>query len=627
MKIKGKRVLEKSLFSAGGLILVFLIIVLVNFIFSSVNLRWDATEDKLYSLSEGTKRILSALEEEVVIKVFYSKSVVNMPTHIKNYAKRMLDFLTEYERNSNGKVTIEIFDPQIDSDEEEWAQAYGLKGVDLPTGDRIYFGLVAVAADQQEVIEMMDPAGEQRLEYDITRIIVRVQSSEKPKIGIISSLPVFGQPPNPYTRQPQQPAWQFIKELRKTYAVEAIQASVDRIDRGLNLLILIHPKNLSESLQFAVDQYVLSGGNVMVFVDPFSTLDGTPGNAKASALDRLFKTWGVAMDAGKALADFGFATRIRTRINEIEENPFWLSLSPKAINADNIITAKLESILMPMAGTIQNTAESRYKYEPLLQSSPQSALEEAFRVRMTSTEIRRDFKPSGKKFDLAVKITGTFETAFPDGKPPAEEEPKQAADNKAQPAGKTAEEVLKQGKKPSTIIVVADSDLLYDGYYVHKQNILGFEIARIFNDNLNFLLNAGEMLAGGPELISIRSRGKFEKPFTRVQQLEKQAQQKWLAREQELMKKVDETNSKLDQLEQKKDASQKLIISAEQEAEIRKFQEEKRRINKELKKVRRNLRADIESLGVSVKLMNIFLMPLIVCAIGIAFAIHQRRKR
>jgi gliding-associated putative ABC transporter substrate-binding component GldG len=620
-----KKGLEKSLFSAGGLILILLILVFVNFIFSRVNIRWDATKDKLYSLSEGTQKIISNLEEDVVIKVFYSKSAENIPAHIKNYSKRMLDFLKEYEHYSKGKVTIEVYDPKIDSDEEEWAQKYGIEPVNLPTGDRIYFGLVASAADQEETIKMMDPAGEKRLEYNITRIISRVQSPEMQKIGIISGLPVFGQRPNPYTRQPQQPPWQFIKELSKTYEVSNISLTAQRINSDIDLLILIHPKGMSKNAQFAVDQFILNGGKAIIFADSFSTIDGSPGNTKAASLDGLFKAWGVFME-DKVLADFDFLTKVRARGNQIEDNPFWLSLPADSFNADNIVTAKLESLLLPMAGTIREEGKSDLVYEPLLQSSANSALEKSEKVRMTANEIRREFKSANKKYDLAVKLSGIFKTAFPEGKPPAEAKPPNAATDEKAKKPENPATVLKVGNKPSAVIIIADSDMIYDGYYVQQQNFLGFDIARIFNDNLNFLLNAAEMLAGGQDLISIRSRGKFEKPFIRVQELAKIAQAKWLSREQELMKKVDETNEKLSQMEQQKDDSQKLLISKAQEEEIKKFQEEKRRINKELKKVRRNLRADIEALGVSVKLINIFLMPFLVAIAGIAFALHRRRK-
>ncbi len=622
--VKGFRM---SLFSAGGLVLVLLILVLLNFIFSRVNLRLDATEDKLYSLSAGTQKILSGLKEDVVIKVFYSKSVVNVPTHIKNYAKRMLDFLSEYEQAGNGRVKVEVYDPKLDSDEEEWAQKYGIEAVDLPTGDRIYFGMTAVSADQEETIKMMDPAGEQRLEYDITRMISRIQTPNKPKIGILSGLPVMGQAPNPYSGQPQQPPWQFVTELQKTYEISPIAPSAAEIDDDIDLLMIIHPKGFSDQLLFAVDQYVLKGGNVMVFVDPFSTLDGSPGAVKASSLDNLFKAWGVSLASDRVLADMGNLTRVRTVAGEVEDNPFWLSLTPESFNLENIITSKLEKIILPAAGALSNTAGKQYNYEPLIQSSTDSMLQEALKVRQTANEIRRDFKPSNKKFDLAAKISGVFSTAFPEGKPVAKESGAEKKDDPAaEQKSKEPVETLKKGKKPVTIIIIADTDFLYDGYYVQKQNFLGFEIARIFNDNLNLLLNATEMLSGGQDLISIRSRGKFEKPFTRVEALEKKAQLKWLDREQELMKKVEETNRKLEQLEQQKDASQKLIISKEQEAEIQKFQAEKLRIRKELKTVRKNLRADIEALGATVKLINIFLMPLLVCLAGVAFAIYKRKR-
>ena len=618
---------NRSLYSAGGLVLILLILVLINFIFSRVNLRADATEDNLYSLSAGTRKILSGLKQDVVIKVFYSKSAVNIPASIKTYANRMLDFLSEYEQESNGKVRIEVYDPKMDSDEEEWAQKYGIEPVDLPTGDRIYFGLAAVSADQEETIKMMDPSGEQRLEYDITRLITRVQTPDKPKIGILSGLPVLGQPPNPYTGQPQQAPWQFVTELQKTYEVNPIAPTAQEIDGSIDLLLLIHPKGFSEALWFAIDQYVLKGGNAIVLVDPFSTLDPSPGSVKASSLGPLFKAWGVEMTADRVLADLTYSTRVRTRGGEVEDNPFWLSLTPEAFNRNDIITSKLEKIILPAAGVLSDSAGDQFHYEPLLQSSPESMLEEAFKVRQTAKEIRQDFKPSQKKYDLAVKISGIFNTAFPEGKPEVKDKdadkkpPKAESEPPAAPA-----EALKKGKKPATIIIVADTDFLYDGYYVQKQNFLGFEIARIFNDNLNLLLNASEMLSGGQELISIRSRGKFEKPFTRVETLEKKAQVKWLAREQELMKKADEANRKLEQLEQQKDASQKLLISQEQEAEIQKFQAEKLRIRKELKTVRRNLRADIEKLGMAVKLLNIFLMPLLVCLAGVLFAVYKRKK-
>ncbi|GBC63286.1 ABC transporter [Desulfonema ishimotonii] len=612
----------KSLFSGGGLLIVLVILILINLIFSRVNLRWDATGENLYSLSDGTRQILSDLKQDVVIKVFYSQDAAEIPVHIKNYAKRVLDFLDEYENYGKGRITVEIHNPKPDSEEEDWAIKYGIEGANLPTGDKVYFGLVAMAADQEEAIPMFDPTREQQLEYDITRIISRVQHVRNQKIGVISSLPVFGMPAMGMRQQGGAQPWLFITELKKSYEVREIAASDSAIDPDTDLLMLIHPKHLSDALQYAIDQYVVRGGRLMVFADPFSVSDPSQGQDKASSsLEKLFAAWGVEMKTDKALLDFDHATKLRTQNNQIEENPLWLSVVPDAFNTDDIVTSQLESMLLPVAGVIRKAEGSAYEYESLMKSSANSSLTDAFRVRFGGAEqFRRDFKATGEQYDIAVKLRGKFETAFPQGRPESPEKPE---------PGKKAEEKaehLAGGKEVATIIVMGDADFLFDNYYVSRQNFLGFNISRMFNDNLNFLLNSSEMLTGSEALISIRSRGKFERPFTRVQALEKKAQARWLVREQELTREAEETNQKLQQLEQQKDSSQKFLLSAQQEAEIRQFQEKKQRINKELKLVRRNLRADIESLGNVLKFINILLMVFLVTIAGIAYAVYRHRR-
>jgi len=615
----------KSLFSAGGAVMILFILVLINLIFSQVNFRWDATEDNLYSLSDGTKKILSDLKNDVTIKVFYTKDNVNTPIYMKNYAKRLLDFLSEYEYYSDGKIKIEIYNPQPDSEEEDWARRYGLDPIALPSGEKVYFGLAAMSLDQEEVIPTFDPTREEQLEYDITRIIARVQSAKKPKIGVISALPIFGQAPMFNMQQPNQGAepWAFITELKKTYDVEEISMTSESIENNIDLLLMIHPKDISDKLQYAVDQYVLNGGNLIAFVDPFAISDASQSQVKASSLDKLFKAWGVSMDAGKIVTDFELTTKLRNQSNQIEDNPLWLSVKGDFFNADDLTTAKLENMLLPVAGAIKKIPESQFEYESLLKSSKNSSLTESFRMRFGSEMLRRDFRPSNESYDLAVKIRGTFKTAFPEGKPKDKDSKDKIEDSKKE---ESKTEHLTEGKKKSTIIIVGDADCLFDSYYVSKQNFLGFNIARIFNDNLNFLLNTSEMLTGSEALIGIRSRGKFERTFTVVEDLEKKAQARWLEREQELVRKAEDTNRKLREFEQKKDASQQFIMTEEQEKEIQKFQDEKQRTNQELKVVRRNLRADIESLGTKVKFMNIFLMPMLVAIVGISYGIYRRKK-
>ncbi len=616
----------KSLYSAGGAVLVLLILIFINAIISQANLRWDATEDNLYSLSEGTRDILSDMEQDVTIKVFYSEDNVNAPVHIKTYARRMLDFLSEYEYYSDGRVRVETYNPEPDSEAEDWARKYGIEPINIPTGDRLYFGLVAVAADQEEVIPSIDPTREAHLEYDITRIISRLQSPTKPRIGIISDLPVFGGPPMGMMQQQGQAPWLYVEELRKSFDVERIAAAGDPLSPDdYDLVILHYAKNAGPELLYAVDQYVLAGGNLVVFADPFSISDsaqGQPGQVKSAIPTSLLSAWGVAMEENKVVVDFDYATRLRNQQNQVENNPVWLSVGPEGFNSDEIITAELESMLLPAAGAITKIEDATYGYEPLIRSSKNSALTESFRAQFGAQGLRRDFNPTVDQYDLAVRIQGTFKTAFPDGKPAGNEPGTEGASDDAGTAG----EGLKEGAERAIIILVADADLLFDNFYVNQQNLFGFQIAQVFNDNLNFLLNAAEMLTGSESLISIRSRGKFERPFTRVEELEKKAQSRWLAREQELVRKVEETNRKLRQLEGQKDPSQEFIVSEKQEAEIEKFQEEKRRIQQELKMVRRNLRADIEALGTKLKFVNIFLVPLLVAFAGLGYALYRRKQ-
>lgn len=625
-KAKKSAIGSKSLFSAGGLVLVLFILILVNIIFSRVNLRWDSTDDKLYSLSEGTRKILSNLEEDVSLKVFYTKDSVNTPVHIKTYSQRLLDFLSEYEYYSRGKVSVEVYDVETDSDEEDWARSYGIEPVNLPSGERIYFGLVAMAADQEETIKMIDPSRETQLEYDMTRIISKVQSPEKQKLGIISSLQIFGTPPAFNMQSPSRgmEPWMFVTELKKTYNVEEINTTSGSIGDDIDLLLILHPKNLSEKLRYAVDQYVLKGGNAIVFVDPFAVSDSSPnpqGMPSSSSLKKLFAAWGVEMDATKVVVDFDYTTKLRNQNNQPEDSPLWLSIKSGSFNADDIATAKLESILLPVAGAIKKIPDSESEYKSLMKSSSNSSLTESFKVRFGASMLRRDFKPSIDQYDLAVRVRGKFKTAFPDGKPKDKD-----AKDKSDKKDESEAAHLAEGKEDAVIVIISDADMLFDSYYVSKQNFLGINLSRMFNDNLNFLLNTTEVLTGSEELISIRSRGKFGRPFVKVQELEKKAQTRWLAREQELVRKADETNRKLREFDKQKDKSQRFVMTPEQESEIQKFQEEKRKVNSELKQVRRNLRADIETLGNKIKFINIFVMPMLVSLAGIGYAVYRRKR-
>ncbi|RPI79019.1 MAG: hypothetical protein EHM45_04505 [Desulfobacteraceae bacterium] len=620
------RYLNKILLSALGTAILLVIIVLLNVFLSYTNIRLDLTEDRLYSLSKGTKEILHKMEQPVAVKFFYSRSQANLPADLKVYAQQVLDFLSEYERAGRGKIKIETYDPKPDSDEEEWAQRYGVRPVPTPAGERIYAGLVFQALDQEEKIEVLDPSREKLLEYDITRIIQRLQSAQKKQIAVITSLPVFGAFPNPMmgdAPQGQEP-WYFISELKKTYTVRPIDPSESKLDPAPDLLLILHPKELNPQLQYAIDQYVLAGGKVLAFVDPFCLIESLqtqqPMMAPAhSSFEKLLKAWGLNLDSTKIVADLDQFTRIRGGNGLPEDSPVWISVRSPFFNKTDIVSSQLKSMLFPLAGALKKSEGNDYLFEPLIQSSENAALMQSYVASFGTMAVRREFTPAGKRLNLAVRVHGKFKTAFSEGRP---QDGKPQA-NQSSPANAPH---LTEAKESATVIVVADADFLADPFYVQKSRFLGSVNANVFNDNLNFVANACETLSGSASLINLRSRGSFERPFTVVRELERQAQIRWLVKEKELVEKAELTNRKLHQLEQQKSASQKTLLSPEQETEIQHFKEERRQINLELKEVRKNLRADIERLGAKLKIVNIFLMPLLVAAAGIVYGVYRQRK-
>ncbi|MBW2125824.1 MAG: Gldg family protein [Deltaproteobacteria bacterium] len=570
---------RRVLVSFMGLGVVFLIIILVNVLLSFANVRWDVTEEKIYSLSKGSKKILERITVPVTISFFFNRSSRNLPTDLKLYVRRVEEFLAEYEHAARGKVRVQKYDPRPDSDEEDWAQKYGLRPLQLGTGDRMYCGLVFTAADQEDIIPFLDPAREELLEYDITRSIYRVQSPKKKIIGIISTLPVFGEATSRQWQGASAP-WLFVSELKKSYDVRQIGLFADKIDPDIDLLIIVHPKNLNQKLQYAIDQFVL-------LIQP-----------SKSSLKTLFRAWGIRMDASKVVADLDQPTTLRSRGNRVVQSPLWISARDDTFASKEIITSKLEKMLFPVAGALQKSPQSPYSFTPLVRTSKNAALFDSFKTSLGPEAIRREFRAAPEPFTLIAQVRGKFKTAFPAG-PPYKKN--------------SLAKQIKEAKKESTIIIVADADMLADRFYVQKRRVLGFVLTKMFNDNLNFVANACEMLTGGDELISIRSRGRFERPFTTVIALQRRAQQRWLAKEQELARQVEATNKKLRELEQQKDPSQKLIISPEQEREIARFREKKQR-------------ADIECLGRTLKAINIFAMPFCVSMAGLLLAWHRHRR-
>ena len=626
--------------SLVGLLALLAILIAVNILLSRVRVRADLTEGKLYTLSEGTRAVLKSLDGPVTLKFFFS-SGPEAPMPLTHFARQVEDLLQEYELVSGGKVRIETYDPEPDSDAEEWAQRYGLIGEQLGMMNfALYMGLVAVKGDIHSVLPFLDPRNEERLEYNITHLIVRVANPKKPVVGILSSLPVMGVRSFPYALPGQplpknQPPWVTFQDLNKDYDVRQLPADTDAIDPAIDVLIVVHPKNTSAKTFYAIDQFILHGGRLLAFIDPLCLADAmnqetargmTP---PMSDLGPLTAAWGITYEHDKVVADLAASTRVQRDDNTIEDNPVFLSLGNFNIDRKDIITSSLESLGLPAAGAFAGTGMEGLSVGSLLVSSKQSALISAMIAQMGAETIRRQFKSGLKRLNLAVRLQGKFKTAFPQGKPKATPNPQ-----KNDPAKSAKEPVkpedtmpsLKESIKASTVILVADVDMLYDAFAVQEIPILGQRVFQPLNDNINFFANAVEQLSGNADLGQIRARGRFDRPFDRVQELQRKAQQRWMTQERALQEQMASTQARLESLQSNKDKSQRYILSSEQEQEIAKFKQQQIKIQRELKQVRRNLRKGIEELGMKVKTINILAVPALVCLAGLAFGWYRRQR-
>lgn len=629
MKTATKGMAVKLGTGMAGLALLLVIIAAVTLIFANLRVRVDLTAQHLFSLSGGTKRILAKLPSDVVLKFYFSRSAQDVPVEMKTYARHVEDLLQEYRLSGHGHVVLETYDPQPDSDAEEWAQRQGLEPQTVaPFSPPIYFGLVATCGAEETSIPAISARDDAKLEYAITRLIARVAYPKKPVIGVLSSLPVLGMPREAMMMQ-QQPAsegWLAFTALKDDYDIRTVPPESDHIDAEIGTLIVMHPKNLSEQALYALDQFVLRGGRLVACVDPVCAADNSSGDAgnpmmrmmggAPSTLGKLFDAWGVGFDSAKVVADLRAVTRLQGQ-GEIVESPTFLSVNPKGINHEDLLTAQIDQVMLPFAGELTDKTGGKLTFTPLISSSPDAScpIDAAGAQFATVTSIRSQFKPDHVAHVLAARIKGTFKTAFPNGPPAAEGAGTNASPNH-----------LVSGD--SVVLVFADVDFLADRNCVRQvPTLFGGQSFEPLNDNLALFANAVEQLSGREELIGIRSRGSFNRPFTVVDELEYRAMRDWQAKEEELSKQLESTRQQLAELQQqKKGAQQKFLLSKEQQAAIERFREQETTINRELKQVRKSLRKDIDALGFWVKTVNIAAVPILVVLFGV-FRNAARRKR
>ncbi|MDP7581945.1 MAG: GldG family protein [SAR324 cluster bacterium] len=623
----------------GSVVLLLICLVAVNVMASFIPLRFDLTEERLYTISDGSRKILESLQEPVRINFYYSRNNAELPPNFKTYAQRVQELLEEYAAISNGQLILEISDPKPDTEEEEWAQKYGIKSITLPSGNTVYFGAVVSMLDQEMLLPYFDQRRQEFLEYDITQAIQKVSSTSTSKVGLLSALNLQGG----RSRIPGQPPlqkWVFQSELEKSVSVENLPLSTEEIPDDISLLIVLHPRGFSPRLQYALDQYVLRGGRLVVLLDPNARADMTsPENQfgqqpqLASDLPDLLKTWGVEYDSTKVVGDRLHSTQVNTG-QGVMSFPMWMTFRTQSLDQEHPITAQLENLLFVEAGSLKKAAESQTDFTALLSLSEQSGLIDAFRLRFSAPDqLSRDMKVDDSAKAVMAITAGNFSSAFPNGQPA-----KEIKDTQAQAAADESEAEtplkhthLNESADRNSILLFSDVDFLSDQFSVQKLNFLGQSIIQPTNDNLNLMLNAAEHLSGNEALMSIRSRGRFSRPFTRILAMQKQSQLLHQTEERQLLSQLDEVQQRLNSLLESagKQGQKEVILPPEVQEEIQQFREEERQARRKLRDVRKILRQDIERLGQGLLLLNMLLVPLIIGIIGVfvyRYRTRQRRK-
>ena len=610
------------LYSVVGLFALALLLIAFNFLASRAAVRVDLTEGKLYTLSDGTRKILAKLDAPVKVRLYISQGDNAMPVQLKSFAQRVDDLLREFKAVAGANLVIEKYNPKPDSDEEEAAQLDGIEAQTLGSGEQFYLGLTASRLDRKESIGGINPQRERLLEYDLIRAIARVASSSRPVVGVMSALPVMGAPFNMMSRQPSEP-WVLAGELKRDFDVKTVPFNAETIDPAIKTLLLIHPRDISERTEYALDQFVLRGGKLIAFVDPHMHFDQQPnpmmpmaaGQPGQSSLPRLFKAWGVGMEGGKVLADVGYASGAGQRLT-----PTILTLNRSALNRDDLATSQIETLLLAFSGAFDIKPVAGLTVSELMKSTPNNMFVDSIVATLSGDTAMKGFVPSNKSLPLAVRIGGKFKTAFPEGAPAA------APSKDEKPAAPAAAQ-LKEAAAENSVVLVADADMLADGAAVEIQTIFGQRVVVPSNGNLAFAQGLLEQGTAGDDLSTLRSRTSIFRPLTVVREMETDAQKQYFGKIKAMEDDVQQTTEKIQKLQKPSgDAKSAQILTAEQQGELDRFKKRILQTRRELKDLRKDLRQDSEALQFWTKVVNIAAVPLLVTLFGIGLALRTRRR-
>lgn len=616
--------------------LVFSGIVLLTVIGGRVPGQFDLTEARLYTLSESSRNLVANPEEPIELRYFFSRSIEGLPIDFKNFATRVEDLLRQYRRAGGGTVHLVTIDPRPDTEDEQDAIRSGLRNQPLPTGENLFFGLEVRQADATATIPFFDRNREPFLEYDISQLIFQVQQLDQPRVGILSSLELDPPPfeaMNAMARRDHRPP-AFVEELRATYDVEILDADIDLLPPELDVLLVLHPQDLSETLLFEIDQFALSGRPLLIALDPSSHIQRAeqsqgmmgmrqPTPAAASELGPIPGAWGVEYNPATVVGDLRHAASVTVQPGAPPVRyPVWLNF--ESIESDSPILATLSNLLIVEPGhfRFRDDAPAGIEWTPLLKSSEESGAVPSSILAFPSPEnVARSLETDDERRVLAAILRGTLPTAFPDGRPEDNEEETNIGN------GSTEANFLAESRRPSTVILLGDTDFIDNQFSVREMNIFGMRAIQPINDNIAFFVNLVDSLTGNPDLIALRGKGTSHRPFTVIRELERRAQADYEQQLTVLEERLAHVRARLRELRQQAPDQEQLIASPETQDAIERFRLEEAEVRAQQREIRKKLREEIESLNLRLAHFNLLTMPVFIALGGILYFVRRNRKR
>mgnify|MGYP000029216646 FL=1 len=651
----------KFLFSGTGLLTVAVaLLVSVGLISALPSIRIDLTEDDLFSLADGTRNIVSGLEEPIELLFFYSESATEDQPQIRSYGTRVQELLREIVIASGGNLVLSIVDPEPFSEEEDLATQYGVQPVPVTQGGQgIYFGLVAVELDNEkdpalrasETMPLIRPDQEQFLEYEFMQLVTRVANPDLKVVGLLTTLDIDGGF-DPMTGQATQ-QWMITDYIRQLYDLRRIETNTEIIEEDVDILMIVHPEGLSEQTLYAIDQHVMRGGETFVFLDP--TADSMVSRSERgsmipagmrSDLPGLLEAWGVDYASDKVLTDNTLALRVQMgQGSRPVAHIGMIGANRTALAGDDIITRRLENLNLSSVGALAPRDGATTRFEPLIQSSSDAMLMNASLLEdvLDPSVLFDEFVSANERYTIAARVSGVISSAFPEGRPvskdaaaDASEEEAEADDGndseearieKANSDSATVEGHLTRTSGETNILLFADTDVLTDRLWVQVAQFMGQRIPQPYANNGDFVINALDNLSGGADLVSIRSRGRYSRPFERVVKLQREADDRLRTEEAALLERLAETEEQLAALNTDEGGQLLGQLTPEIQTEIDRFNAELLDTRRSLRDVQFQLTADIEALGSNLKWFNTAAIPMLLTVIALFMSLARARRR